>query len=136
MYALSHFTRTDVHRRHKSPQAHKSYTYAISRLRAKVVLYVRNKSLYAQKSYILRKVAYRAHKPYNLRMLSLQVILTNQQMFSKKYIYIYNNNKDSNPFLHLPSLTSCAVNRQSPYDPVVTHSRKGLAHLLLSVSKT
>ena len=70
--------------RTKSPRAHKLYRYAISRLRAQVVLYVHNKSLYAQKSYILRKVAYRAHKPYNLRTLSLQAILTNRQDFSKK----------------------------------------------------
>ena len=82
-YALSCFTRTDVHRTHKSPRSHKSYTYAISCLRAKVVLYVRNKLLYAQKLYILRKVAYRAHKPYILRTQLLQVISTNKQGLKK-----------------------------------------------------
>ena len=81
-------------------KAHKPYTYAISRLRAQVVLYVHNKSLYKQNLYILRKVAYRAHKPHNLRTLSLQAILTNRQDFSKKKIIIL-----SFPFLHLPSLS-------------------------------
>ena len=46
-YALSRFTRTDVNPTHKSPRAHKSYTYAISHLCAKAVLYVRIKLLYA-----------------------------------------------------------------------------------------
>ena len=71
------------------------------------MLYVRIKSLYAQKSYILRKVAYRAHKPYNLRMLSLQAILTNRQDFSKK-------NKKSNPFFSFlaPFHTSIMTSKQ------------------------
>ena len=71
-YALSRLRAKTYVVRTKSPRAHKSYTYAISRSRPQVVLYVRNKSLYAQKLYILRKVAYRAYKPYNLRTLSLQ----------------------------------------------------------------
>ena len=59
-YALSRLHAQTYLVRTKSPRAHMPYTYAISRLRAQVVLYVRNKSLYAQKSYILCKVAYRA----------------------------------------------------------------------------
>ena len=99
-YALSRLRAQTYLVRTKSPRVHKPYTYAISCLRAQVVLYVRNKSLYAQKLYILRKVAYRAHKPYNLRTLSLQVILTNRQDFSKKI-------KKSNPFFSFlaPSFT-------------------------------
>ena len=99
-YALSRLRAQTYLVRTKLPWAHKPYTYAISRLRTQVVLYVRNKSLYAQKLYILRKVAYRAHKPYNLRTLSLQVILTNRQDFSKKNLTL------SFPFLHLPSLST------------------------------
>ena len=102
-YALSRLRAKTYHVRTKSPRAHKSYKYAISRLRAQVVLYVRIKSLYAQKSYILRKVAYRAHKPYNLRTLSLQAILTNRQYFSKKK---KKNLTLSFPFLHLSTLAS------------------------------
>ena len=70
------------------------------------VLYVRNKSLYAQKLYILCKVAYRAHKPYNLRTLSLQEISTNQQDLKKK---------DSNPFFPFlaPSITSIMCSEQA-----------------------
>ena len=101
-YALSRSRAKTYVVRTKSPRAHKSYTYAISRLRAQVVLYVRNKSLYAQQSYILRKVAYRAHKPYNLRTLSLQAILTNRKDFSKKIKIL----TLSFPFLPLSTLAS------------------------------
>ena len=48
---IKSLARKDVRVRTKLLRAHKLYTYAISRSRAQVVLYVRNKSLYAQKSY-------------------------------------------------------------------------------------
>ena len=133
MYALSRLRTKTYVVRTKSPRAHKSYTYAISCLRAQVVLYVRIKSIYAQKSYILRKVAYRAHKPYNLRTLSLQAILTNQQDFSKK-------NKDSNPFFSFSCtflhLASCVVNGKILHDLVVERHRNIQALSPQSVSKT
>ena len=53
------------------------------------------------------------------------------KIFSKKKILTL-----SFTFLYLPSLASCAVNRSSPHDPVVTGPRKGQAHQHPSVSKT
>ena len=130
----------------------------ISRLRAKVVLYVRNKSLtrtrrtsYAQVAssaqvvYVRNKSLMRKSRIFYAKLLTgrtsrttyvrrlLQAISTNQQEFSEQIKIL----TLSFPFLYLSSLASWhAVNRARPHDSVVTGPRKRQASLHPSVLKT
>ena len=111
-YTISRSRAQDVYRTHKSPRAHKSYTYAISRLGAKVVYSTQSRLQGAQAVQPMYVDRYKRLKQTN-RILTL-----------------------SFRSLYLPSLASCAVNRESPHDPVVTGQRKGQAHQNPLVSKT
>ena len=87
MYAISLSRAQDVHWTHKSPRAHKLYTYEISRLRAKVLFSTQGRL----------QVAQAVQPTYADRYKQFQQI---NKIFQKK--------KDSNPFFPLlsPFITS------------------------------
>ena len=137
---------------------HTSRFERISRSHAKYVLYVRNKlltctrrTLYAQVA-SSAKVVYLRNKSFTQKSRIFYakplIVHTSRTIYvHSRYKRVQQINKFfkkkkkkiltiSFPFLYLPSLASCTVNRSSPHNPVVTGPIKCQAHQHPSVSKT